>query len=113
MTARLPSAMLVSALVRRVQAEGGHATILARGEADAGAILFAAAERGRISGLFERVLDIDGVYQWAPCGPQTSEKEAEFSDYLDRRIARDPDLWVIELDIADAERFAAETIASG
>ncbi len=35
---------------------------------------------------------------------------------LTERIARrrqsDPDLWVIELDIADAERFAAETIGS-
>ncbi|PHK02659.1 hypothetical protein VF08_18145 [Nostoc linckia z8] len=30
-----------------------------------------------------------------------------------RRRAQDPDLWLIELDIADAERFAAETSSSG
>jgi len=30
--------------------------------------------------------------------------------YWQRRRARDPDLWVIELDIASPERFAAETI---
>ncbi|HWV11973.1 MAG TPA: DUF1491 family protein, partial [Sphingobium sp.] len=32
------------------------------------------------------------------------------NQYLARRRRSDPDLWVIELDIADAERFAAETI---
>ncbi|MBN9940404.1 DUF1491 family protein, partial [Listeria monocytogenes] len=33
--------------------------------------------------------------------------------YWRRRRDRDPDLWVVELDIPSAERFAAETIASG
>jgi len=39
--------------------------------------------------------------------------EATASDYWRRRRASDSDLWVVELDIADAERFAAETIVTG
>jgi hypothetical protein len=34
----------------------------------------------------------------------------DIAAYWRRRRERDPDLWVIELDIAEAERFAAETI---
>ena len=34
----------------------------------------------------------------------------EITDYWQRRRRTDPDLWVVELDIAEAERFAAETI---
>ncbi|MEO5586279.1 MAG: DUF1491 family protein, partial [Novosphingobium sp.] len=29
----------------------------------------------------------------------------EFSEYLERRKYQDPDLWIVELDIANAERF--------
>ncbi|HTH28885.1 MAG TPA: DUF1491 family protein, partial [Sphingobium sp.] len=32
---------------------------------------------------------------------------------LDRRRAADADLWIVELDIAEAERFAAETMCDG
>ncbi|MFX7883132.1 DUF1491 family protein, partial [Acinetobacter baumannii] len=35
---------------------------------------------------------------------------ATIADYWQRRRRIDPDLWVIELDIASAERFAAETL---
>ena len=34
----------------------------------------------------------------------------DLDGYWRRRRASDPDLWVIEVDIAAAERFAAETI---
>ncbi len=112
MTPRLTSAMLVSALVRRVQAEGGHAAILAKGDAGGGAIILACAEKGRVSALLERVLDVRGRYVWAPCGPADLADSVEISQYLERRRARDPDIWVVELDIADAERFAAETIGA-
>lgn len=104
--------MLVSALIRRVAVEGGHAAVLTRGDPESGGILLACADRGRVSHLIERVLDLDGRYRWARCGPQESADPEAVSQYLERRRTRDPDIWIVELDIADAERFAAETIAS-
>jgi len=112
MTPRLSSAMLVSALIRRVQAEGGHAAVLAKGDAGGGAIILVCADKGKVSGLLERILDMRGSYVWASCGPQDSVDPAEISQYLERRRSRDPDIWIVELDIADAERFAAETISA-
>lgn len=113
MTPRLTSRMTIDALFRRVRAAGGFATVLAHGDDGAGAILLICADRGRVTALLERTVDLDGAYRWTPCGPQDVESDDARQSYIARRRARDPDLWLIELDIADAERFAAETSGSG
>ncbi len=112
MTARLTSAMLASLMIRRVSGEGGMAMILAKGDETAGGILIATREKGRNTGLYERILSLDGHYLWQPVGPQDIDGERETDHYIQRRRASDPDLWVIELDIPNAERFAAESTAS-
>ena len=104
---RLTSAMLVGVLVRRAAAAGGFATVLVKGDEISGVILIEAAEKGQFAGLFERVSDFAGGYRMERCGPAGTDS---LNQYLARRRRSDPDLWVIELDIADAERFAAETI---
>lgn len=109
MTPRLTSRMTVDALMRRVRGEGGFTAVLARGDDMAGAILLLCANRGVVTSLLERTIDRQGHYHWTPCGPPDVESESERDSYIQRRRARDPDLWLIELDIADAERFAAET----
>ncbi|WP_254447677.1 DUF1491 family protein [Sphingomonas sp. ID1715] len=103
--------MTIDALFRRVQAAGGFAAVLARGDEMAGAILLRCLERGVFRSLLERTAAIDGTYRWTPCGPQDVESESERQSYIQRRRDRDPDLWLIELDIPQAERFAAESAA--
>jgi hypothetical protein len=98
MTARLAAGLLVSALIRRAEEMGGGGMVLARGDATAGALLIQLAERGRPGPLIERRLDAQGTYRWSSTGP---EAEAERGDYIARRRRTDPDLWVIELDVAD------------
>jgi len=46
-----------------------------------------------------------------PAGPASGESAA-LEEYWRNRRRRDPDLWVIELDVPHAERFVAETILS-
>lgn len=108
MTPRLTSRMTIDALFRRVRAEGGFATVLHKGDEGAGTILLLCRERGEAKSLLERTADLDGEHRWMPCGPQDVEDEAIRDSYIQRRRASDPDLWLIELDVADAERFAAE-----
>ena len=112
MTARLTSAILVSSLSRLVSQAGGNAVVLAKGDAGAGAVLLFCCERGVFTSLQERILDGEGKYRWKPVGPSVLDSTAEIDAYLTRRKARDSDMWLIELDIANAERFAAETIGS-
>jgi len=110
MSARLPSGILVSALLRRVNDAGGMGMVLARGDSQAGGILVVARQRDENARFLERGLGPDGAPALIESGPPLSADAAQFDEYWRRRRSRDPDLWVIELDIAGAERFAAETI---
>jgi hypothetical protein len=44
-----------------------------------------------------------------PAGPVDATDSA-MDDYWRGRRTKDPDLWVVELTVADGERFVAETI---
>ena len=110
MSDRLTSRMLASALVRRAGQQGGFATVMRKGDEVAGVILLLCLEKGAECGLFERMPDYQGGYRLVRCGPDTGAVASESSQYLERRVKSDPDIWIIELDIAQPERFAAETI---
>jgi len=107
---RLASRVEVSALLRRMSALGGSGAVLARGDADAGAILLLLCERGNPSLLLARALDMDGIYRWRPTGPRPIADRAEAEAYIERRRRSDDDLWVVELDTAGVEQFAAGMI---
>jgi len=111
MTDRLTSTMLVGAMIRSAQARGGNAMVLAKGDATSGAILVQTIDRGRETGIFERTPDYEnGGYHMVAVGPAADSSHQERTDYFARRRRNDPDLWIIELDIADGERFAAVTM---
>lgn len=105
MDARLPAHLEVSALIRQVDAEGGFAAVLKRGERDAGTIMVVMTERGGQSRVYERMPQLDGTRAWHCALLQDPDDPAAFTDYLERRGRQDPDLWIVELDIAQAERF--------
>lgn len=107
MSARLASAVLVSALIRLAERAGGFGAVLARGESRNGAIGVVLLEKGGNPRFFERMLQPDGRYIWSQSF-QGTENKREFSESLQRHRRRDPDLWIVELDIACADRFAAE-----
>jgi len=112
MEPRLASSVLVTALLRRAEAEGGFGTVLARGDATAGAIAMVLVERGENPRFLERVLQPDGRYAWQET-KLSMESDEELQALIDRRRRFDPDLWILELDIVSAERFAAEMNSIG
>lgn len=81
--------------------------VLARGERDAGAILIVAQERGANRRLFERMPQLDGTRKFIQSRATDTEKPRDFDEYLSRRQGQDPDCWILEVDVADAERFIA------
>ena len=106
---RLPAGLEVAALRRRAEAEGGFAAVLHKGDENRGSILLLIAEKGRHFCCLERLLDLDKGYVWQRSGPTADAEMAEIRDFVANRRKSDPDLWAIELDIADGERFVAET----
>jgi hypothetical protein len=102
--------MLVTTLIRRTQAMGGFATVLRKGDSISGAILIQTLDKGQESGLFERVFAGDAGYQIMPAASKYWGQAQELTQYIARRVLADTDLWLIELDIPDAERFIVEAL---
>ena len=84
-----------------------------RGDAERGSVLLFVSSRGGHVACLERILNLDGTYRWERAGPGESASSAEIADFLARRQRFDEDLWAIELDIAEPERFIAETTHLG
>ncbi len=109
----MPAGLEAASIVRRAESAGDFATVLKRGDADRGALLLIVTSRGRHITLLERVLGADGEYNWSSVGPAQFAESAEVASFLQKRARFDPDSWAIELDIANPERFIAETTATG
>jgi len=83
--------------------------VLNKGEPDGGTILVVCAEKGGNRRLFERMPSSEGHRKWRLSRSEETENKPEFDSYLARRRDQDPDLWIIELDIANGERFIGLT----
>jgi hypothetical protein len=104
---RLISRVRVDALLRRVSALGGFGTVLARGDDEAGAIAVVTREAG-VERLRAAVLAMTGGYDYV----LMAEGDA-IPAWIEKARRRDPDLWVIELDIAEATRLVDEMLGTG
>ena len=106
--ARLATSVLATALMRRAEAVGGFAAVLAKGDATAGALLVILVERDGATRLMEQTLQREGRYVWQDVGLEDAANSESLDRFLLKRRRFDPDIWLIELTIASAERFAAE-----
>ena len=107
MSERLPAHLEVSSMMRLAESNGGFAMVLSKGERDAGTILIVTMFRGGQAKLYERMPQLDGTRPFVCAKLQDTEKPSEFDEYIARRRSQDPDIWVLEVDIEDAERFIA------
>lgn len=105
--ARLPARIEVAAIRRLAESMGGFATVLGRGERDAGAIAIVLHGRDRPSRLYERLPTIAGDRAFELTLEAPEGNPGQFEDRLRKRRASDPDLWLIEVDVPEWERFVA------
>jgi hypothetical protein len=110
---RLPAHLEVAGLIRRVGAAGGFAAVIAKGEPDSGTILLILRDSHTNPRLFERMPQPDGSRHWTLTRTQNTDNKHEFEDYLARRKTQDSDVWIVELDIPNPERFIGDSTWSG
>ncbi|OSZ72071.1 hypothetical protein CAP39_01480 [Sphingomonas sp. IBVSS1] len=103
---RLVSRLRVDWLLRQVAAQGGFGAVLARGDAEAGAIAVVARSGGNEE-LLAPVLGAAG-YEMAVMASGDA-----VPGWIERARRRDPDLWVIELDIPQAAQLVAQILSPG
>jgi hypothetical protein len=109
--ARLATSLFANALLREIHARGGSGAVIRKGDPTSGALLLLCAGKGEITGIYDYVLDSSGHYVLASVAPQAIETVEAVEAFCARRRQFDPDLWIVELDILNAERFIADFTA--
>ncbi len=92
-------------MIRMAATHGDFAMVLRKGDDTSGTILLQTQFRGHNFMLYERITDFEGQMKWQPIVLPNLGDEHSISDYLQKRMKSDPDLWVIELNVADGERL--------
>jgi hypothetical protein len=109
--ARLKTEFWVHALVRRANGGGAFAGIVRKGDADAGAVFVKVATLDGRARLYAPAQDGAGERIWLDLssGPLGVE-EGAIDDYARRAIARDPDLWLVEIEDRAGRHFLTERV---
>jgi hypothetical protein len=108
---RLTSHIWVSALLKRCRGIGVMATVLAKGDVQAGSISLACRRRNGRSLWLTATMDSKGDRAWL--GGRNDYDDAEISLRLERLRRTDPDAWVVELECDDPASVLSETILPG
>jgi hypothetical protein len=101
--ARLKTVIWVKALVRRCDLATIPIAVLARGDADAGAIVL--KFNGGASGctVLMQARGEDGELLWMRATGPVPVEEADADAYISRQRGRDPDIWVVEIETKSPE----------
>ncbi len=108
---RLPSALWVSATLRQLNASGGFAAVVNKGEPESGVLVVRLNLLNGTSHLLSETRDLDGGLAWLPpLGPEPLPDE-KADAYVERTMARDPDVWIVEVETRDGKNpFDGKTI---
>jgi hypothetical protein len=94
----LATSFLVEARIRQCNGRGVPACLVHRGEAERGAILLILDRRDQGCELWVQTRDMQGALGWMRAQPDRMLTSLDARDYTERALARDPDLWVVEIE---------------
>ncbi len=105
---RLPTELWVSAQLRRLMDAGIGAYLLRRGDSERGTVIVRLIAKDGTR-ILTQVRDLDGNLTWMGVKDGAVLETPEADAYIDRAIARDSDLWVIEVETKPGENpFAGD-----
>ena len=110
MEARLKSGIWVKALIRRCDIAAIGVAVTARGDSDAGAVLLKFCDRAGGASVLAQARGSDGALGWMRATGPAPVPEEEADRYIARQRARDPDLWVVEIDGGTVEAVLDEPL---
>jgi len=93
--------MRVSAALQRCHARGEGAYVIRKGDRTAGALLVRHVLPGRTCTLYARRYTMENEAEWQAVSGDDPVPDADADRTVEKRIASDPDLWVIEVETGD------------
>lgn len=107
----LKTAIWASALLRRAAVAGAFAAVVRKGDADAGAVLVKVATLDGRARLYAPARDGSGERIWLDLSAGSlGDAEADVDAHIRKRMATDPDLWVIEVEDRHGRHFLMEPV---
>lgn len=111
MRPQLKTDFWVQALIRRAQAAGAFATVARKGDPDAGAVLVKVATLDGKARLYGPAQDAAGERVWMDLSAGAlGDAEHAVDAHWTGRGAKDPDLWVVEIEDRAGRTFLTEPI---
>ena len=95
---RLPTELWVSAHVRRYSLEGIPVAIIKRGDQHRGTVIIKMNRLEKGCAILTQTSDYNGNIAWLAALDGNLVSEAEAEAYIERQVARDTDLWVVEVE---------------
>ena len=95
---RIPTHLWVEAEVRRLASEGLGVYVAARGDNTGGMVIQKISNLSGDCRLKGQQRDLLGKLVWIDLLQDEIVSEREADAYIKRAVARDPDLWVVEVD---------------
>lgn len=96
---RLPAEMWVTAQIKACHARNMPAFLSRRGSPMGGMVMVKVTDvAARQCRIYTQSRDFDGNSGWLPAFEGGSVDEREGDAYIGRAVARDPDLWVLEVE---------------
>ena len=106
---RLKTEIWVQALVLRAAHGGAMATVLNRGDKDAGDCLVRVNNLDGSSSLFSPILGPEGHRIWQERLESSTDNQT-IDDLIKQDLRTDPDLWVVEIEDRHGRHFLEETV---
>jgi len=105
--ASLKTSIWAPALIRRAETAGAYASVLFKGDPDAGAALIKVRTLDGQAVLYRPIRDMSGARIWIPKGPVD---EDEIDQDIAKRLDNDPDLWIVEIEDKKGRHFLTEKV---
>src|SRR5438477_6399957 len=108
-TPRLKAGIFVRALTRRVEVAGAAAFVVRMGSEEAGALILKVNRLDGTVQVLNQVRGAKGELAWAQAlGGWTDEARA--SQWCDKQVSFDPDVWIVEIEDREGRAFVDEPI---
>ena len=108
----LKTGLWASALIRRVELAGSFAAVVRKGDVDAGDVLVKVATMDGRARLYALSRDGDGELIWLDLSHGSlGDEERAVDAYARKRVERDSDLWIVEIEDRAGRHFLTEPVA--